>query len=55
MKTNKIAWSNFFKSNIICVKHISDDNWYFVLEGDVDHRNVMHAQTNYNFFSWCDL
>ena len=51
----KKAWSNFFNSYIRCVKYISDKEWYFVLNDDVDNRNIRRAGTNYSFFNWFDI
>ncbi len=52
MKINKIAWSDYFKDYIRCVRYISDDHWYFVFRDDVDNRNVMRAGSKYSYFSW---
>ena len=52
-KINKKAWSNYFKSYIVCVKYISDTNWYFYLLGNKGR--VLKAQTAYSYFDWQDL
>lgn len=52
-KINKKAWSNYFKSYIVCVKYISDTNWYFYLLGNKGR--VLKAQTAYSCFNWQDL
>ena len=52
-KINKKAWSNYFKSYIVCVKYISDTNWYFYLLGNKGR--ILKAQTAYSYFDWQDL
>ena len=50
--TCKKAWSEYFKSYIVCVRYISDDHWYFTYIDDVDYRHVMRAKTKYSYFKW---
>lgn len=52
-KTNKKAWSNYFRAYIVCAKYISDNNWYFYVLGG--RKTLLKAQTAYSCFDWQDL
>lgn len=58
-KTDKVAYSKFFKSNIKCVGFRTNTNWDFVLCDE--HGNptnggkVMRAQSYYSMFDWKDV
>ena len=53
-KCFKIAHSNYFAKDIMCVKYINDEDWYFCF---VDKQNqpassIMKAKSKYSTFTW---
>lgn len=51
-KTNKIAYSKYFQEFIICVKYVSDDEWYFIFKDAVGNQKPRRARTKYSYFTW---
>lgn len=49
---NKIAWSNYFKEYIRCVRYYSDTDWYFVINEDFDNKHTRKAKSKYSYFEW---
>lgn len=52
---HKKAWSSYFGAYIRCVKYISDTDWYFVINEDIDNRYVRKAGSKYSDFNWVRL
>lgn len=53
-KVFKIAYSNYFKSNIRCTAYTSDNEWRFVIidkNGNPISR-IYKAQTPYSRYNW---
>ena len=53
-KQFKIAYSQYFGKDIMCVKYHSDDDWYFCfVDKERQPTSGMHkAQSKHSYFFW---
>lgn len=53
-KTHKRAYSVYFGAYIECVKYISENDWYFIIQGATSQQR-MKATVPYSTFTWESL
>lgn len=56
-KTNKIAYSSFNKSYIICTRYIDSTTWYYKLcdeNGNITNEKELRANLYYSMLNWKD-